>query len=101
MAEPPIILSPDEPAGDIVFVAVPSNIADAVTDLLSRLGQGHVVAISSLPAELSLQQAAELAGCEREVIVAAIDGGDLVFRSDGGHRRVRLDDFLQWRQRTL
>ena len=100
MNEPPIILNPDEPAGEIVFVAVPSNVADAVTDLLSRLGRGHVVAISSLPAELSLQQAAELAGSERGAIVAAIDGGDLAFRTDGGHRRVRLDDFLVWRGQT-
>ncbi len=96
ITEPPSILNPEEPAGAIVFVAVPSNVADAVTDLLSRLGRGHVVAISSLPKELSLQQAAELAGRERSAIVQAIEDGGLAHRSEGGHRRVRLDDLMTW-----
>lgn len=93
---PPTILDPAEPAGEIVFVAVPQAVSDAVTDLLARLGQGHVAAVSSVPEELSLQQAGEIAGLARAEIVALVEDGTLPHSEAGGHRRVRRDDLLAW-----
>jgi excisionase family DNA binding protein len=92
----PTLLDPSDPAGEIVFVAVPQVVSEAVTDLLVRLGQGHVVAVSSVPEELSLQQAGELSGLERAEIVALLEAGTLPHTSSGGHRRVRRDDLLRW-----
>src|SRR5579883_1477746 len=71
--------------------------AQAVTLLESALGhllQGERVAVLAEDQELSPNDAAEILGISRPLVVHRMDIGDLPFRFVGKHRRTRLKDVL-------
>jgi 3,4-dihydroxy 2-butanone 4-phosphate synthase / GTP cyclohydrolase II len=71
-----------------------------LVEVLSQMARGHVVAISSIQADLTTQQAAELLGVSRPHLVKLLEGGSLPFRKVGAHRRVRFEDLAAYRAGT-
>jgi hypothetical protein len=71
--------------------------AQAVTLLESALGhllQGERVAVLAEDQELSPNDAAEILGISRPLVVHRMNIGDLPFRYVGKHRRTKLKDVL-------
>ncbi|WP_407181085.1 DNA-binding protein [Bradyrhizobium sp. STM 3562] len=79
--------------GDKV-VRLPPKAAALLEAALSRLLQGERVAVLTEDQELSPNDAAEILGVSRPLVVHRMDLGDLPFRYVGKHRRAKLMDVL-------
>ena len=69
-------------------------------DVLDRMAHGKGVALTSLDAELTTRQAAELLQVSRTHLVQLLDAGRIPCRMVGSHRRIRAEDILAWRRET-
>lgn len=81
---------------DGLSVDVSKEIAGAVLDLLARLGRGQAVLIGSLDELLTTSQVGELLGVSRTYVTQLVDRGDIPFEFRGTHRRIRLQDALNY-----
>lgn len=79
--------------GDQV-VRLPPEAAALLEAALSHLLEGERVAILTEDQELSPNDAAEILGISRPLVVHRMDVGDLPFRYVGKHRRTKLTDVL-------
>ena len=69
--------------------------------MLSELGKGNALAVLPVHEELTTQQAADLLNVSRPFLVRMIEEGKLPSRKVGTHRRVRLRDALEYKQRLF
>ncbi|MBT8163862.1 MULTISPECIES: helix-turn-helix domain-containing protein [Arthrobacter] len=75
---------------------LPNEARDAVVDLLSRLGRGEAVTVSSVEEMLTTSRAAELAGISHTYLRNMTDRGEIPVEYRGTHRRIRLADVMAW-----
>jgi len=85
--------------GDVQIVALPSAAAAAIHAVLACLLQGERVAVLTEDQELTPNQAADILGMSRPLVVQRMEVGDLPFRYVGKHRRTRLKDVLTLKRR--
>ena len=78
---------------------VPMKVADVVQSVLTTLNEGHKVAVLAEEEELSPEQAAQILGLSRPLVVRRMDNGALPFRYVGAHRRCKLGDVLALKQK--
>jgi excisionase family DNA binding protein len=88
--------APNEP-GEVVEIPVAA--LPLLRQILDEIADGHPVAVVADAAELSTQQAAELLGVSRPFLVGLLERGAIPFRRVGAHRRVRLDDLMEYKRR--
>jgi 3,4-dihydroxy 2-butanone 4-phosphate synthase / GTP cyclohydrolase II len=77
--------------------ALPAPAFDLLLEMLGQMARGKSVAITSVEAELTTQEAAEVLGVSRPHLVKLLEAGALPFRMVGKHRRVRRDDVTAYR----
>ncbi len=82
------------------IVALPTPAVRLLREILDRMAHGKGVALTSLHAELTTRQAAELLQVSRTHLVQLLDEGRIPCRMVGSHRRVRAEDILAWRRET-
>ena len=75
-------------------VRLPPTAAALLETALGHLLQGERVAILAENRELSPNDAADILGISRPLVVHRMDVGDLSFRYVGKHRRTKLKDVL-------
>jgi hypothetical protein len=75
-------------------VRLPPKAAALLEAALGHLLQGERVAVLTEDQELSPNDAAEILGVSRPLVVHRMDVGDLAFRYVGKHRRTKLKDVL-------
>ena len=75
-------------------VSLPPRAAALLRAALRPLLQGGRVAVLAEDQELSPNDAAEILGMSRPLVVHRMDVGDLPFRYVGNHRRAKLKDVL-------
>jgi hypothetical protein len=75
-------------------VELPAVASEAIQILLEHLVNGERVAILAEDQEISPNDAAEIMGISRPLVVQRMDVGDLPFRYVGKHRRAKLRDVL-------
>ncbi len=81
-------------------VDVPAPALRLLREILDRMAHGKGVALTSLHAELTTRQAADLLQVSRTHLVQLLDEGRIPCRKVGSHRRVRAEDILAWRRET-
>ncbi len=81
-------------SGQDQVVRLPPKAAALLEAALGRLLQGGRVAVLAEDQELSPNDAAEILGISRPLVVHRMDVGDLAFRYVGKHRRAKLRDVL-------
>ena len=87
-----------EPNGPAEVVEIPAAALPLLRKILDQIAEGHPVAIVADDAELSTQQAAELLGVSRPFLVGLLERGAISFRRVGAHRRVRLQDLMDYKR---
>jgi hypothetical protein len=86
-------------SGEDQVVQLPSKAAALLEAALRRLLQGERVAVLAEDQELSPNDAADILGISRPLVVHRMDVGDLPFRYVGKHRRTKLKDVLALKTR--
>lgn len=80
-------------------IEIPSDLVDALLLIVQQLKTGHGVSIAALRAEITTAEAAELLNVSRPFVIKLLESGVMPFRKVGTHRRVRLVDVLEYRDR--
>lgn len=87
---------------------IPAEVYDMLTLIVDALSAGHGVSVVPTDAQLTTQQAADHLGISRPTLVKLLEQGDIPFTKVGRHRRVKLQDLIEYeasarqaRRRTL
>jgi hypothetical protein len=86
-------------SGKDQLVRLPPKAAALLETALGHLLQGERVAVLAEDQELSPNDAADILGISRPLVVHRMDRGDLPFRYVGKHRRTKLKDILALKSR--
>ena len=85
------------PGGE--HMVLPRAIFDALSEVVKAMIQGQAVTIAPVRQLLTTQEAADLLGISRLMLVKLLDTGEIPYRRSSRHRRVRLVDVLNYRRR--
>ena len=88
------LLSPD---GERILL--PREIFDALSNVVKAMAEGQAVVIAPVHQRLTTQEAADLLGISRPTFVKLLEAGEIPYERPGRHRRVRLVDVLDYRNR--
>lgn len=66
---------------------------------MQQLKTGNGVTIAALRAEVTTAEAADLLNVSRPFVIKLLETGAMPFRKVGTHRRLRLVDVLEYRDR--
>lgn len=79
-------------------IELPAAAIQLLLRLLTEMAAGHAVMLIPVHAELTTQQAADLLGVSRPFIVRQVESGTLKHRKVGTHRRILVQDLLDYRR---
>lgn len=81
-------------------IEIPAELCELFESLARQVSRGHAVQIVTYNREITTQQAAELLNVSRQYLIKLLNRGEIPFtRTQGSHRRLRLDDVLEYRRR--
>lgn len=80
-------------------VELPGELVEVLARIVEHLRAGNGVSIAPLHAELSTVEAAQLLNVSRPHLIKQLEAGALPYRMVGTHRRIRLVDVLDYRDR--
>lgn len=84
---------------DGVGVAIPSSMFDVLAEVAEALKAGLAVTVAPQHLVLSTQEAADLLQVSRTTLVRLLETGAIPFDKPSRHRKVRLADLLDYRER--
>lgn len=86
------------PAGE--EIPLPEPMFHLLARMAEVLARGDAVTIVPVGQELTTQQAADLLNVSRQYLIRLLDANELPFtRTDGNHRRLRIEDVLAYKTR--
>jgi excisionase family DNA binding protein len=85
--------------GDGQEVPLPEPIVDVLVQVAEAMQAGLAVTVAPQHLALSTQEAADLLGISRMTVVRLLESGQIPFDRPGRHRRIRMTDLLEYRQR--
>lgn len=80
-------------------IPLPSEVHDVLVQVVDAMLAGKAVHVTPSDLLLTTQQAADLLGVSRPTVIAIIDRGELAHEKVGTHRRIRMSDLLDYRER--
>lgn len=80
-------------------IELPSGAVAPLLDMLETLAGGRGIAIVPEDAELSTMDAADVLRVSRPFLIKLLDNGEIPYRKVGKHRRIRVDDLLDYKAR--
>lgn len=81
-------------------IPIPAAAFELLEQIMREMASGNTVAVTPIRAELTTQEAADLLGVSRPFIVERIDKGEIKASMAGTHRRVRIDDLMDYKRRS-
>lgn len=79
-------------------IKLPKFALNLLAVVLRTISEGHSVSIVSGASEITTQAAAEIIGCSRPFLVKLLDEGKIEHTKIGRHRRLKVDDVLQFKK---
>ena len=91
-----------EPAlGRQSAVTISAGLVDVIKDLAGLVQTGRQVSLFADDPEVTPEQASDLLGMSRPVVVQRIKRGDLKGHMVGAHHRIRMSDLIAFRRREM
>lgn len=78
-------------------VKVPLVISQTLIEVIKILNRGDSITLIPMDKELTTQQAADILNVSRPYFVKLLEKGEIPFRKIGAHRRVLMQDLMQYR----
>lgn len=85
---------------DGTHLSLPNELYEVLRDIVDALARGSAITVVPRETTLTTQEAADLLGISRPTLVSLLDRGEIPFARPGHHRRLKLDDVLDYRRRT-
>lgn len=85
------------PGQEASVFELPAVVNRLLLDLLEETAAGNAVALASVAAEVTTQQAADILNVSRPFLIGLIDKGALSARKVGRHRRLPLAELLAYK----
>jgi excisionase family DNA binding protein len=82
-------------------IEVPIAALKMFVNILAQMAQGNGVTLMPIHAELTTQEAADFLNVSRPFVVGLIDKGELNSRRVGTHRRVKFQELMAYREKSL
>lgn len=79
--------------------AIPEEIFRILDQVTNALAAGQGITVAPQGMSMTTQQAADFLGVSRPTLVRLLESGAIDFEQPGRHRRVRLQDLLDYQQR--
>lgn len=94
--EPPALLGPDGQT-----VPLPVEAYEVLVKVVASMRAGKAVTVGPLDQRLTTQEAANFLGISRPTLVKLLEQGEISYErpAAGNHRRVRLNDVLDYQRR--
>ena len=80
-------------------IVIPSRALKLLENILQAMSEGKPVSIVPVATEVTTQKAAEILGCSRPFLVKLLEDGVIPFTKVGKHRRLMLEDVVNYRQK--
>ena len=87
----PRLMSGDE------SVDLPQSIFDLLCDVVSAMRQGQTIVLLPEDEVVTTQQAANMLGISRTLLIREIEAGKIPVRLAGSHRRISINDLTAYR----
>ena len=81
-------------------LTLPPSAERALLQVLEEMGRGRAIAVTTVGAELSTQQAADILNVSRPYVAKLVDNGALPAHKVGPQRRLLLSDVLAYKKAT-
>jgi excisionase family DNA binding protein len=78
-------------------IALPESVFYMLERVVEVLARGDSITVVPVGRELTTQQAADLLNVSRQYLVRLLDEGGIAFRKTGKHRRLRIEDVLEFK----
>lgn len=79
---------------------IPAEVFRMLTHIVESLSVGRGVSVVPTNVQLTTQQAADHLGMSRPTLVKLLEHGDIPFTKVGRHRRVKLEDLIEYENRA-
>ena len=80
-------------------ITIPLRLLNLLAQILKETGQGNMVSVVPIEAEITTQVAADILSCSRPHIVNLLESGAIPFTKVGKHRRIRIEDVIDYKKR--
>jgi len=91
----PLLVTPDGAES----VAVPPSVFQVLRFVVHHMARGEAISLMPVHMRLTTQEAADLLDVSRPFLIKLLDQHELPYTRTGKHRRIRLQDVLDYRDR--
>ena len=79
-------------------LVIPRAAVELIAQILAHMADGNGVSIIPMQAMLTTQQAADMLNVSRPFLIKLLEDGKIPYTTVGRHRRVRLEDLLDYQR---